>query len=653
MRTHPKTKSRRATIAAATVLMTAGSLLTGCELPDQYKNGGSSSSLPQGCYLEEFPRMTHTSQSLDLLFVTDTSASLENKKTRIAAGIDSFVASLSPSTDYQIAVMPAHGSQGLAPGRLWKYRNNPYVLSSKTMTLSQIQRALYENLVEAPMDYWADGGEEGLYSLYHSMDQGKIDTIRAQGFYRPNAALAVVFISDENDICAIYPAGVKRVPDPEMLEEDAFKRDCAGVTPSSVYQRLLQLQNGRPLIVSGVVYNDLSTVPHNGGQDEYGYGYMDLIKLAGGMSVDIAKGDFNEGLGQIGDFSAKKMQPTVDFKLANSPVDPSSILVTLRNSSVHSGDDDDDNNNNNNQGNNNSGGSCHCQHETGDNGSTRHCEADDISKFASNSNSSLNSNSNSNSNNGKGNGKGVVNPKPSASPTPDGRVVDFNFDDQTNVVHILDENAPEPLAEIQYCLKHISPSPSPSVTPSPSPSATPSPSPTVVPSPSPTVAPSPSPTVTVTPTPSPSPTVTVTPSPSPTVVPSPSPTIVPSPSPTVTVTPEPSPTVTVTPSPSPTVDPTPTPSPTVTVTPTPEPSPSPTVTATPTPDPSPTVVPSPTPTVTVTPTPDPSPTVTVTPSPSPTVTVTPSPSPTVDPSPSPSPSPTGCTGPFCGPGAGT
>lgn len=623
MRTQRNKKSRSALIAATTAVMTAmstsGSLL--------------ASSLPQGCYLEEFPRVIQSSQSIDLLFVTDTSASLANDKAKIAAGIDAFVASLSPKTDYQIAVMPAHGSRGLSPGALWKYRNNPYVLSSKTMSLSQIQKALYENLVEAPQDYYADGGEEGLYSLNRSMDQGKLDVIRAKGFFRPNAALAVVFISDENDICAIYPAGVKRVPDPEGLEIPAFKRDCAGITPSSVFQRLLQLQNGRPLIVSGVLYNDLKTVPHQGGQDEYGYGYMDLISLGGGVSVDIAKGNFAAGLAQIGEFSAKQMQSTVDFKLANSPVDPNSILVTLRNSSAHSSDDDDD------HGHGHGGGSCHCKYENGSNGSSRHCEADDKDKFDSRwgSHSQWHSKSISSSTSG----------------TSDGRVVDFNFDDRINVVHILDETASEPLAEIQYCLKSVSPSPSPTVVPSPSPTVVPTPSPTVTvtptpdpsptvtvtptPSPSATVDPTPSPTVTVTPTPDPSP--TVVPTPSPTVIPSPSPTVAPSPSPTVTVTPTPDPSPTVVPSPSPTVDPSPTPS--VTVTPTPDPSP--TVTVTPTPDPSPTV--------TVTPTPDPSPTVTVTPSPSPTVTVTPSPSPTVDPSPS--PSPTGCTGPFCGPGAGT
>jgi hypothetical protein len=500
------------------------------------------------------------------------------------------------------------------------------------MSMSQLRRALYDNMTQAPDDVFAGGGEEGLYSLYRSMDNGKINAIRAQGFYRPNAALAVVFVADENDICARYPAGVKRVPDPSGMEAEAFSRDCKNVDQNTVYQRLLTMQNGRPLILSGVVYNDLTTVPKNtGGEDEYGYGYMDLIQLGRGVSVDIAKGDYNEGLAQIGEFSAKKMQPTVDFLLANKPVDRSSISVTLRNLSAHSSDDDN--------GSVSSHGSCSCHKEDRDNGSSRHCEGDDKSVFEPGYNSKSKSGYYSKSNSNSGHGSSH-----DSDDQDQGRVVDFTFDDQSNIVHLVDETAPEPLAEIQYCLKHIQPSPSPSASPS------------VTPSPSPSVTPSPTPTVTV--TPSPTPTVTVTPSPSPSV------TVTPTPSPSVTVTPEPTPTVTVTPSPTPsptvTVTPTPEPTPTVTVTPTP----SPTVTVTPTPDPTPTVTvtPSPTPTATVTPdptptpsatvtTPEPTPTVTTTPSPTPTATVTPDPTPTV--SPSPSPSPTGCTGPFCGPGGAT
>jgi hypothetical protein len=697
----PKSTSRNLAIAC----MAAGSLLFGCETSDSSKvndsndlnhsstisslEGSNYSSMrivvPKSCYLEEFPRMTVSYKSLDLLFVVDGSASLNDNIAKISAGIDSFVAQLDPDMDFQIAVLPAHGSLGSHSGKLYKYRNNPFVLSSRTMTLAEIRHSLYDNLTNVPADHFADGGEEGLFSLNRSLDNGMANAIRAKGFFRSHAALAVVFVSDENDICAKYPAGVTRVPDPQGLEAAAFKRDCSNIDENSVYKRLLEFQKGQPLIVSGIVYNNHKSVPKGKGmEDEYGYGYMDIIKLAGGISVDIGKGNYDEGLAQIAQYATKMMKPTVDFMLAHKPVDPYSIVVALKGKSSHKDDDGKSGHDKDGKGGHKG---CVCKNGSHHFGSNRHCEADDLSKFDA---------------------EGGALPDDSEDVIGFGksshkrRVVDFTFDERTNIVHILDETSPEPLAEIKYCLKPVLPSPTPTVTPSPTPTVTPSPTPTVTPSPTPTVTPSPSPTVNPSPSPTvnPSPSPTVNPSPSPTVNPSPSPTVNPSPTPTVTPSPSPtitpSPTPTVTPSPTPTVDPTPsptvepTPSPTVEPTPTPsltvnpsptptvDPSPTPTVTPSPTPTvdptpsptveptpsptveptptPSPTVTPSPTPTVTPSPTPtvDPSPTPTVTPSPTPTVTpsptptvtpsptptVTPSPTPTVDPSPTPSPTPT-------------
>jgi hypothetical protein len=583
MKKHLRKFSRPAFFA----LIATGSTLLAGGLPAQATN--SQSGLPNGCYLEEFPRMTsQATQSLDLLFVADTSASLDDDKAKIAAGIDAFVAGLPSSVDYQIAVMPAHGSRGSHSGALYSYRNNPIVLSSKTLSVASIRKYLHENLINAPQDIWADGGEEGLYSLYHSMDQGKIDAIRAKGFFRKNAALAVVFISDENDICARYPAGVQRVPDPEGYEIPAFKRDCANVDQNTVYSRLLNLQNGRPLIVSGVVYNDLKTVPVGKGQDEYGYGYMDLIQIAGGVSVDIAKGDYSHGLAQIAQYSAQKMAPTVDFRLGHSPVDPGSIVVTLRNPSTssNSGADNDDDHDGHHYGHDDDR-----DHDHDFNDDHGHDHGGTCSRDDDRSSSSTSSQGSS-------------------------RTVDFTFNNSTNIVHILDESAPEPLADIQYCLASATPAPSPS------------PSVIAVPSPSVTVDPTPSPSVSATPSPSPSP--------------SPSETVTPSPTPSVTVDPTPSPTVTVDPSPAPsaTVAPTPIPSPTVSVTPDPTPS----VTVTPDPSPSASATPAPTATVSADPTPGPTSSVTPAPSPSPSVTVTPAPSPSASPT---------CSGPFCGSVTGT
>jgi hypothetical protein len=151
--------------------------------------------------------------------------------------------------------------------------------------------------------------------------------MRKSGFYRDNAALAVVFISDENDICAVYPEDVVRVPDIDELEGPAFDRDCAGVTPMAVVDQLRSLQSDLPLLVGGIVNNNLATVP-NGDENEYGYGYMETIEHANGISVDLQSADFQQGLTDIGNLATVKLTLITEVTLGPS-VDPETIEVLV------------------------------------------------------------------------------------------------------------------------------------------------------------------------------------------------------------------------------------------------------------------------------------------------------------------------------------
>ncbi|MEK6579130.1 MAG: hypothetical protein AABZ55_07875, partial [Bdellovibrionota bacterium] len=204
--------------------------------------------LPPECFDDRFLQpealITH---NLDLLFVTDTSGSLDVERAGVAAGIDSFVAELPSTVDYQVAVMLAHGSRSSYSGRLWSGSSSfPKVSRSSTMSLSTIRANLTYNLTHVASDTFSDGGEEGLYGLTQGLQGTQLSESRSLGFFRPDAALAVVFISDENDICADYPAGVVPVPDPDNLEGPAKIRDCNGITPETVLAKITQFQGDRP-----------------------------------------------------------------------------------------------------------------------------------------------------------------------------------------------------------------------------------------------------------------------------------------------------------------------------------------------------------------------------------------------------------------------
>lgn len=331
-----------------TALIALAAAVSACELSEKDKEDiGRAFNPPpeaspqpdpiivESCYVDRFKQPeADVVKKVDLLFVTDTSSSLHDERGQIADGIDAFVRELPADVDYRIAVMLGHGSRGNHWGQIYKYKNAKLVLNSETMSLDEIRADLRSNLLNTAGDSHSDGGEMGLYSLYKSLSGGKLASIRAHGFYREDAALAVVFIADENDICAEYPAGVTPVVDPDGGEVKAKARDCAGITPAAVLGGLRELQGDRPLLVSGIVYVDPAKTPR-GGENEVGYGYLDLIRLSNGIAIEMADARYREGLASIGALTTIKLSLMTEFKLSQSQVDASTIEVQVDGNTVN------------------------------------------------------------------------------------------------------------------------------------------------------------------------------------------------------------------------------------------------------------------------------------------------------------------------------
>lgn len=301
---------------------------------DKAGNNGSASyswkvedAAPK-CYQDSYNQPDfEITKKVDILFVTDTSTSMDNDKAAIAAGIDSFIAQLPSDVDFQIGVVLAHASKSAYTGKLYKSsKGEGYILSNKTLSLATLRQQLSYKLTSQPADEGA-GGEMGLYSLSRMLGDTNYALAQSQGFFRADAATAVVFVSDEDDICAIYPAGVTRVT--TTGETNIRNRDCVGLSHETVYTQLKNRRANMPLLVSGIVYTNPATVPKTASEDGVGYGYIDLIKLAGDSAVDLASGDIAKGLSTIGGLVTKKLNLLTSFKLKTDNIDPASIVVKV------------------------------------------------------------------------------------------------------------------------------------------------------------------------------------------------------------------------------------------------------------------------------------------------------------------------------------
>ncbi|MGA0164624.1 MAG: hypothetical protein ACO3LE_10355, partial [Bdellovibrionota bacterium] len=137
---------------------------------------------------------------LDLLFVMDTSASMDDKKEAISNGLVQFVSRLPADSDINLGLLLAHGQSQWA-GKLYRRGAEPVVLRSVDLSPNELSERFFYKLTDAPSEAGSSGEFSlGALKLLLSNQENKEAAI-AQGFLREDAALVVVFVSDENDIC--------------------------------------------------------------------------------------------------------------------------------------------------------------------------------------------------------------------------------------------------------------------------------------------------------------------------------------------------------------------------------------------------------------------------------------------------------------------
>lgn len=276
------------------------------------------------CFTDGYTVPTNAKGKVDILFVVQTSDSIAPQRAKIISEIQSFVQTLPPSADFNIAVMLSHGSTSSLSGRLYRVDSEPMVLKSTELNSNEIQYYLAEKLLRVVTDGPSGGGEEGMFSLFNGITTSTwLAESQSYGFFRSDASLGVVFIADRRDICAMTPTGVPAEVDPLKIE--ARIRDCEGLTAAGLTSRLSLLKRQQAVQVSGIIYTQTPTPPGK----EIGYGIVDMIARNPGYAIDIQYNDISDGLRSIAELAGGDSTAQTQFVLTHGHVKPDTVKVLV------------------------------------------------------------------------------------------------------------------------------------------------------------------------------------------------------------------------------------------------------------------------------------------------------------------------------------
>jgi hypothetical protein len=294
------------------------------------------------CTVDKFAQATEDQnriKKLDLLFVMDHSGSMADDWARVAQNIQNLVKELPADMDINYSVLLANASA--QKGKLFSAKNVPVVLSNKSMKVADIANALQKTF-SAGMNTPDDNGsgEASFLSLYHAASTYAKDNQKL-GFFRPDAALSVLFMSDEQEIGFAFPnpqaPGLPNRCD-AAYEDNVRKLQYTnkGIDLNSTYNALKALKGDMPLMTHAFVNitkEDLFTRNSPKASclyDSLGYGYFEMVAKTKGVLFSI-QADKAQGMKRCGEVIRDSLEVTHEFKLSKAAdkVNPATIVAAV------------------------------------------------------------------------------------------------------------------------------------------------------------------------------------------------------------------------------------------------------------------------------------------------------------------------------------
>lgn len=289
------------------------------------------------CSVDKFKQDEEEIRKVDILFVMDNSGSMGDDWERVANNIREMVRQIPSDVDVRYGIILGH--VGAMRGKLYS-SGKQRVLSNLSLSTEQIGSQLYDSF-KAGMKVADEGsGEATFYSLYYAVTQNLAENQKL-GFFRPDATLETIFVSDEQEIGSPFPAvqagGLP--PRCDAAFEDGVKKeyyDKQGITVDVVYAAVKAAKGDMAFGAHAIVNITAEDLFKNNSRtakclyDSLGYGYFDIVKKSGGVLYSIQK-DTAAALAQIGIAVRKNLELNHEFKLSkpSTSVDPVTLLAKV------------------------------------------------------------------------------------------------------------------------------------------------------------------------------------------------------------------------------------------------------------------------------------------------------------------------------------
>jgi hypothetical protein len=230
---------------------------------------------------------------VDILFVVDNSGSMQEEQQGIGNKINGFLSKIA-NLDWQIAITttddrattPITGdtNRPWSDGQFRPFDSNTgsqYILRSTQVTAADAQTKLSAAI---QMGIAGSGNERGINAAYRAVERAAVAGVN-RDFFRPNAKLAVVLISDEDE-CSVGAA------------------ECPAASANkSVPQNMVDLVKNQLGTNKGFSFNSIVYIPGDAscttGANQ-GNVYKAMSNLTGGVLASVCAQDYTTPLNVIG-----------------------------------------------------------------------------------------------------------------------------------------------------------------------------------------------------------------------------------------------------------------------------------------------------------------------------------------------------------------